>query len=267
MHTDARSASRHFVHMLWDCEISRCTSYLAKDFSFVGPFNNTIGFGISQFIQYCRRIEPVVEQLSFSMDAVKVAQNSSNSSTVLVVSEIFTQSNRPVAHGRYTFVWHKNISSIELLHLHVSIPLLQRVGHSMHSLILSSNNSAKEADHAIYGKPVSVRDTQGMVHLINGRQTIYLESSHQYTVIHLKNEKFRVRRSLTNLLSQLPSCFVRIHRSYAVNSHLVTSIKGPLVTLTSGDTINIPTKRVKEMRTALEKAAGEPATLPNTKAH
>jgi DNA-binding LytR/AlgR family response regulator len=96
-------------------------------------------------------------------------------------------------------------------------------------------------------------------HVLNYDETLYLEASHQYTIVHLPGTSFRVRSPLTTVLEGLPPFFVRVHRSYAVNARLVVGMKGPEVQLVDGSTVRVPAKRTREMREALHEAAAESA--------
>lgn len=54
---------------------------------------------------------------------------------------------------------------------------------------------------------------------------IYIESSSVYVIIHTKRKQFIYRTTLELLSNQLPKEFIRIHRSYIVNSKFVVKSK------------------------------------------
>lgn len=246
--------------MLWACKAGRCASYLSEAFSFVGPFDNMVGFGMPEFIQCCRRARSVARPLAFNIDTAQVVHDDVDTSVVLVIGGISPTGGRPIAHGRCTLVWRREASGIKLVHLHVSIPTLQRTGTDVQSLVVPSSGTGTTA----YDKPTFIRDVRGTTHVIDSNQTTYLEASHQYVIVHQRSDSFKVRRSLTNLLSQLPTCFVRVHRSYVVNALLVVSMRGSLITLVSGDTVSVPSKRVREVRGVLQQVVTGPADTTRT---
>jgi len=258
--TDVISSTKRFVCLLWACRAGRCASYLSETFSFVGPFDNMTGSGMPEFFQCCRRAGSIARPLSFNIDTAQVVHEDVDTSVVLVIGGISPAGGRSIAHGRCTFVWHRDTSGFKLVHLHVSIPTLQRTGMDVRSLVLPSS----ETGTAAYDKPTFVRDVRGTTRMIDSNQTTYLEASHQYVIVHLRDDSFKVRCSLTNLISQLPSCFVCVHRSYVVNALLVTGMKGPLITLVDGDTVSVPSKRVREVRDILQQVVTGPVDTTGT---
>ncbi|MEE8723488.1 MAG: LytTR family DNA-binding domain-containing protein [Atopobiaceae bacterium] len=256
MPIDVRARTERFVYLLWDCKAAKCLPYLSQDFSFVGPFNNTICFGVSELIQYCCHVEPIFRQLSFEIGNIKVVHENTSTYVLLVVGNILLSNDKRIARERYSFVWHKVASRIELTHLHASIPTLQAdKGQFVFLSLPGKHGSSEQATQTLAAdKPIFIRDTKGTVHAIGGQQTVYLEASHQYTIVHLRDDAFKVRCSLTELTSRLSPYFIRVHRSYTVNAHLVTSMKGPLITFVNGSTVSVAAKRVKETHAALYKA-------------
>ncbi|TAI49159.1 LytR/AlgR family response regulator transcription factor [Flagellimonas allohymeniacidonis] len=51
----------------------------------------------------------------------------------------------------------------------------------------------------------------------------YIESLKDYIRIHLPNESLVIKEQLGKIIEQLPSYFIRIHRSYVVNSKKITA--------------------------------------------
>ncbi|SDR67645.1 LytR/AlgR family response regulator transcription factor [Christiangramia echinicola] len=65
------------------------------------------------------------------------------------------------------------------------------------------------------------------LHKILLKDIIYIKSDSEYVHYYLENDKkIMALQSLTKLLSSLPAYFLRVHRSYIVNSHKVTGLKG-----------------------------------------
>ena len=94
-----------------------------------------------------------------------------------------------------------------------------------------------------------LRDTDGHTHVLRERDVTFLESRHQYTVVHQhRDQYFVVRRPLTSVLEGMPDCFVRIHRSYAVNVTFVRQISRREVLLADGTSIPVPERRAKQVR-------------------
>lgn len=62
---------------------------------------------------------------------------------------------------------------------------------------------------------------------------IYLEAMRDYVAIHLANEKILTLQSLRSFEEQMPEKFIRIHRSYIINSDKVSYIEGHNISLGS----------------------------------
>ncbi|WP_159023270.1 LytTR family DNA-binding domain-containing protein [Formosa sp. L2A11] len=64
------------------------------------------------------------------------------------------------------------------------------------------------------------------LHKIKLEDIIYIESDSEYVVFHLKGRKIMSYQSLKSLEKTLPaSLFLRVHRSYIVNTQKVTGLK------------------------------------------
>lgn len=65
------------------------------------------------------------------------------------------------------------------------------------------------------------------LHKISTSSIIYIESDSEYVNYHLENgKKIMSNQSLSKLVKTLPTNFLRVHRSYIVNSDKVTGLKG-----------------------------------------
>ena len=65
---------------------------------------------------------------------------------------------------------------------------------------------------------------------VNLRAMLYIESDDNYVTLFLSQnfriEKVLLRQTMTNLLTQLPENFIRVHRKYAINANLEFNISG-----------------------------------------
>ena len=65
------------------------------------------------------------------------------------------------------------------------------------------------------------------LHKVMPSHLIYMESDSEYVNYHLENgKKIMANQSLSKLIKTLPAHFIRVHRSYIVNSNKVTGLKG-----------------------------------------
>lgn len=66
---------------------------------------------------------------------------------------------------------------------------------------------------------------KGFEKSINVEQVLYIEASSVYAVLHLKDKVVLYRAALNLLDQQLPSNFIRVHRSYIVNKDYLKKVK------------------------------------------
>ncbi len=65
------------------------------------------------------------------------------------------------------------------------------------------------------------------LHRVLFHDMLYIESDSEYVNYHFQDgKKIMANQSLSKLLNELPSQFIRVHRSYIVNKNKVTSLKG-----------------------------------------
>lgn len=70
-------------------------------------------------------------------------------------------------------------------------------------------------------------------------QVLYVDSIKDYVRIHTENETIVTKDKISVFVEKLPSYFVRIHRSYIINKHKMTSFTSKDVMLSNGMEIPI----------------------------
>ncbi|WP_347173314.1 LytR/AlgR family response regulator transcription factor [Polaribacter uvawellassae] len=86
-----------------------------------------------------------------------------------------------------------------------------------------SKKTGEAADNNLFFKDSLFIKEKGFYTKVLFDDILYIESSHVYVEIFLKNQqKLLVRSSLTEILSDLSSSFIRVHRGFIVNiKHLI----------------------------------------------
>lgn len=84
-------------------------------------------------------------------------------------------------------------------------------------------------------------ETRGEIHFIPMRQILYLQSDLKYAIIHTLNGESKLYSKLSPLEKKLSNDFVRIHKSFIVNSAFVSCIskKEHTVLLKNGEVLPI----------------------------
>ncbi|MFY0603121.1 MAG: response regulator transcription factor [Flavobacteriaceae bacterium] len=91
---------------------------------------------------------------------------------------------------------------------------------------------------------------KGFEHKIHVEDVLYIEASTIYAVLHLENRKILYRVALNLLEQQLPSNFIRVHRSFIINKSFVKQNKYLnnntfMITITNDDVI-ISSRKYKD---------------------
>lgn len=74
------------------------------------------------------------------------------------------------------------------------------------------------------------------LHKVLFQDIVYIESDSEYVNYHFEDgKKIMANQSLRKLLNELPSQFIRVHRSYIVNKNKVTSLKGRSLMLSTAE--------------------------------
>ena len=84
--------------------------------------------------------------------------------------------------------------------------------------------------------------------LVDPNEIMYVKAHGKRCVIHCMGDEFSVPALLREVVDQLPGTFVKVHRSYLVNSTNVQSLQRSSVTMIDGSEIPLPEKRYTAVR-------------------
>ena len=258
MSSDLLIQSKKFLAMLWTCSADDCMGELDKDFTLIGPFAQQGCNGQEQLASFCGRAWPILKHLGYEIsDYQERRQDASTVVSILIGKAFALSAPSSTVTIRCSFVWSQRPRRYLLSHAHLSVPLLlySPLGLTrMQEASLPGHLSAPSKEDKPY---LTLRDSDGAIHILLPRHTLYLESRHQYTLVHTKSRQIKVRSSLTAMLNDFPPYFVRVHRSYAVNVLLVSKISTRELTLSTGEEVPIPTKSVTKVRAMILDALNE----------
>lgn len=229
----------------------QCAPYLAESFTFVGPFGRCTTADTHVFMHYFVRMAPLIIKLDLSFSYPILVFQGSDTSVVFAGGG--PSERHPSVSPRATLVWYASAGERpRLVHMHLSIPPVEKRG-STFALIGAALDSV-DARVYEYASLIYIRDNSGISHAVHPGAIVYLEAAHQYVDVHLLRETFRTRSSLSAMLDRLPATFVRVHRSFAINAKLVTSMSSSEITMSNGEQIYVPVKRRTSVRRQLREA-------------
>lgn len=102
-----------------------------------------------------------------------------------------------------------------------------------------------------------ILEADGIAHAILISSITYVEVYGHYCEVHYDGEKIVIRKSLKELLSELPiSIFVCPHKSYIVNMEKIRSASATVIRLDDGTSIPISRKRANDFSVAFYRFLG-----------
>lgn len=122
---------------------------------------------------------------------------------------------------RATVIWKKNQDSLKVIHLHISAGKGEPENDSIH---YNSQNPTQTESLERNGKKLAFRDCSGCYHYLYKSEILCIEADKQSSYVILPNERFRIRRQISQFERELPPGFMRTHKSYIVNLSHITDI-------------------------------------------
>lgn len=101
------------------------------------------------------------------------------------------------------------------------------------------------------GMVFRLTDVVEHTHFLGEEEILYLESGHNRVFWHTGKGTVEVTGTLLQTESRLPDSFVRIHKSFIVNSLHVETINRCYAELSNGERLQIPVKRYTDVRRKL----------------
>ena len=99
----------------------------------------------------------------------------------------------------------------------------------------------------------------GKTILVPSSEITCLEGEGNYTYIHTRNGKrYLVSRTIKSLGEQLGTSFLRIHKSYLINTHYVLERfdEDRLICMSCGTKVTVSRRRIKEIAIILDSQSG-----------
>ena len=246
---DAIASTKEFLFQAWKGDMSACAEKLTTDFLFVGPFDESLGIGASKFVELRIKLQPLLQRLEYTMRQCEIFYRNPSVSICLAIISISDGAEYETKLANVV-TWKDTPTGTKLAYLVTFIPVdinLRGVGYGRSMIAARALTSMPTQAQ----RPLVMKDNSGRNHVVDPAKTGYLEAQHQYCVVHISPEPFRIRESLTSTLERFPSYFVRVHRSYAVNALMVSSIGRNEITLANGERVPIPTRQSTAIRSLI----------------
>ncbi len=256
--SDVLLLTKGFIKKAWCWERDWCFSMLADDCTCIWPDERSP-----------RSRQEIIEMLSdFQTDDTQVECTNIEVEVkvscwpLCIATAQYLISTNPSANKisaqtqRVTFVWASTDEGIRLKHAHVSIPMKRRPGEHFYTWLGRENYAYVQAvlNHERKSRLISFRDTSGDVHWVMPEDVVYVVAHRQYAEVKCKDQCLVLRRGIGSICDARSDLLVRVHRSYAVNPMHLRTMEGNVLHLNDGTTIEVPRKRLAQVRRALTDA-------------
>ena len=252
----------------WQLDAEFVIGHFDKDVLWVGAVQDQYKEGFEQSAEDLRRSLLELKPCHLLHQEFSVVQNVGNACTV--AGRYLTTTDDEVGYflqvmQRCTFVWELVDGVPKIKHIHVSNPMgeLRLADGELFPDALGQMSKQYWNDRwrSVQGKKrIAVKDRDDVVHFLSPSEVLYVMADGRNSVIRtMSAETIRARPRRRELLAELGEGFIAVHRSYALNSAYVSSIRKYEVIMTDGSKIPIPERRYKEVRerlTAVEDRAG-----------
>lgn len=85
-------------------------------------------------------------------------------------------------------------------------------------------------------------------HYVNPDDILYIEAEGKRSVVHCLESQFAIASLISEVSKQMPGTFLRVHRSYLVNTAHISGMRKFMLELSDGTEIPIPERRYTEVR-------------------
>ncbi len=244
----------------WQLDAEFVISYFDRHVLWVGATQDQYKEGFEAAAEDIRSIIPELKPCHMLHQEFSVVQNAGNACTV--VGRYLTTTDDEVGYffqvmQRCTFVWELVDGEPKIKHLHVSNPMgeLQLADGELFPNALGemSKQYWNERWKAFQEKRrITVKDREDVVHFLAPSEVLYVMADGRNSVVRTTSgEDIHARLGFRGLLAELGEEFITVHRSYAINSAYISSIRKYEAIMTDGSKIPIPEKRYREIRERL----------------
>ena len=214
-----------------------------KDWSFLHPDIKFMEGYKNSKIQGEQNAKSLIEQMAgwgtaqdIQILSSKIMQLHTDSCMLICIIEIEKKSAKPEAVysiGKYTvkfsFLWKQVENVWKILYIHMSQP--------------------EKADNPILlDNAVKIPDETSNDLWLQPKELLYVEAKNVRSELHFRERLVMAQESLSEWEKKLPDYFLRIHRSYLVNTGYITRLERYCVHLIGGDVLPVPAKKYSQIR-------------------
>lgn len=243
----------------WQLDVDFMLSYCDENATWIGAEQNEFIIGLENMKQNFNELLPRLRACHLLNQEFYVTQSGKNTCTVIGRYFVTTNESNDYflqAQQRCTFVWEIKNKVNKIMHIHVSNPIgelkvasgerfVNTVGY-MANQYLEENYKKK-----FFGKQITVTDINGAIRFIYLSEIMYVQAQRNNLSIVLAGKQIQVKMSISEFIKLADHKFIKVHRSYAINSDFMSKLERYEVTMKNGERIPIPVKKYNEVRSEM----------------
>ena len=159
---------------------------------------------------------------------------------------------------RCTFVWTIVDGEYKIRHIHVSNPIgelkIAKGERFVNTVGYMANKYLEENfKKRFFGKQITITDVNGAVRFIYLSEIMYVKAHRNDLVIVTTDGNIEVKMNISEFMELADSKFLKVHRSYAINTDFMMKLERYTVTMKNGEQIPIPVKKYNGVRDVMIK--------------
>lgn len=240
----------------WRLDLNFMLDYCDEKVTWIGAEQNEFIRGLEDVKQNFADLRLHLRSCHLLNQEFYVTQNSKNTCTVIGRYFVTTDETNDYflqAQQRCTFVWEMKDNAYKIMHIHVSNPMgelkVAKGERFVNTIGYMANRYLEENfKKRFFGSQITVMDVNGAVRFIYLSEIIYVKAQRNDLSIVMTNEQIDVKMNITEFMELANQEFLKVHRSYAINTDYMSKMERYTITMKNGEQIPIPMKKYNEIR-------------------
>lgn len=243
------------ILLYYDNQVQPFLDILDEDILWLGPAEGQMIRGREQLIQaFSAEGDHGLHFAVHDMTVIPLPTGSSRVFDVLTIFLVDTfwpdgSTNRVLQRMNFTWVIRDGKPRMRLCHISnaIAYDARDRIYPVHYNRLYQSPLPTGDA-HSLH---LCFRAADKSFLYLNWQHVLYAESRGRHTLIHSQDQTVEVNESLTSILRQYGSLFLRCHESYLVNPGQIRSVTRFQLRLSNGEILPVPQKKYTAFREAM----------------
>lgn len=199
----------------------------------------------------------MVRETDFRLMTPHCSIEASGSAVVVGSYELYTSPREQLLYASsqvMTLCFRPTEAGWKAFHLHVTNTLSEPVAEEIFPVRASRETYEYVREILRTGTRTGILPSRIMLegvdnaHYVNPDDILYIEAEGKRSVVHCLEATFSIASLISEVAKQMPGTFLRVHRSYLVNTAHISGMRKFMLELSDGTEIPIPERRYIEVR-------------------